>query len=93
MFFLIEVFVSCFFCHSEALSLRPQRASESTLFYLLFAAGGALGSFLIGIASPLVFRFNYDLALTFSRDRAARVAGDVEGRMEPADAVGGGQRR
>jgi protein-L-isoaspartate O-methyltransferase len=45
--------------------LRPARSSESTLFYLLFAAGGALGSFLIGIASPLVFSFNYDLALTF----------------------------
>jgi spermidine synthase len=45
--------------------LRPQRASESTLVYLFFAAGGALGSFLIGIASPLIFSFNYDLALTF----------------------------
>jgi spermidine synthase len=64
-FFLIEVFVSCLFCHTEAYALRPQRSSESTLFYLLFAAGGALGSFLIGIASPLIFSFNYDLALTF----------------------------
>jgi spermidine synthase len=64
-FFLLEVFVSCLFCHTEAYALRPQRSSESTLFYLLFAAGGALGSFLIGIASPLVFSFNYDLALTF----------------------------
>jgi spermidine synthase len=45
--------------------LRPKRASESTLFYLLFAGGGATGSFVIGIACPLVFRFNYDLALTF----------------------------
>lgn len=65
LFFLIEVFVSCFFCHSEAYALRPRRASESTVFYLSFAAGGALGSFLIGIASPLLFRFNYDLAITF----------------------------
>jgi hypothetical protein len=65
LFFLIEVFVSCFFCHSEAVALRPKRTSESTLFYLLFAAGGALGSFVIGIACPLIFRFNYDLALTF----------------------------
>ncbi len=65
IFFLIEVFISCLFCHTEAYTLRPERASESTLFYLLFAAGGALGSFLIGIASPLIFSFNYDLALTF----------------------------
>jgi spermidine synthase len=64
-FFLIEVFFACLFCHTEAYALRPQRSSESTLFYLLFAAGGALGSFLIGIASPLIFSFNYDLALTF----------------------------
>ncbi len=64
-FFLVEVFVSCLFCHTEAYALRPRRPSESTLFYLLFAAGGALGSFFIGIASPLIFSFNYDLALTF----------------------------
>jgi len=64
-FFLMEVFVSCLFCHTEACALRPQRSSESTLFYLLFAAGGALGSFLIGIVSPSIFSFNYDLPLTF----------------------------
>jgi len=64
-FFLIEVFFACLFCHTEACALRPARPSESTLFYLFFAAGGALGSFLIGIASPLLFSFNYDLALTF----------------------------
>ncbi|MFZ0743227.1 MAG: fused MFS/spermidine synthase [Terracidiphilus sp.] len=64
-FFLIEVFISCLFCHTEAYALRPNRTSESTLFYLLFAAGGALGTFLIGIVSPLIFSFNYDLALTF----------------------------
>jgi hypothetical protein len=64
-FFLIEVFISCLFCHTKAYALRPQRSSESTLFYLFFAAGGALGSFLIGIASPLIFSFNYDLAITF----------------------------
>jgi len=64
-FFLVEVFISCLFCHSEAYALRPKRTSESTLFYLLFAAGGALGSFLIGIVSPMIFSFNYDLAITF----------------------------
>lgn len=64
-FFLIEVLVACLFCHTEAYAIRPRRASESTVFYLLFAAGGALGSFLIGIASPLVFSINYDLPLTF----------------------------
>jgi spermidine synthase len=64
-FFLVEVFISCLFCHTEAFALRPERASESTLFYLFFAGGGALGAFLIGIVFPLLFSFNYDLALTF----------------------------
>ena len=63
-FFLIEAFASGLFCHSEAYRLRPRRASESTLFYLLFAAGGALGSFVIGIVFPLLFRFNLDLVIT-----------------------------
>jgi hypothetical protein len=63
-FFLIEAFASCLFCHSEAYRLRPRRASESTMFYLLFAAGGAFGSFLVGIAFPLLFRFNFDLVIT-----------------------------
>jgi hypothetical protein len=64
-FFLIELLVAGLFLHVEAYRLRPQRAAESTVFYLLFAAGGALGSLLIGIVSPLVFSFNYDLAITF----------------------------
>jgi spermidine synthase len=63
-FFLVEAFASCLFCHSEAYRLRPRRTSESTMFYLLFAAGGAMGSFLIGIAFPLLFRFNMDLVIT-----------------------------
>src|SRR5262249_55473653 len=63
-FFLVEAFASCLFCHAEAYRLRPQRASESTKIYLSFAAGGALGSFVIGIAFPLIFRFNIDLVVT-----------------------------
>jgi hypothetical protein len=65
LFFLVELFLACFFCHSAAARLRPQHPSEATLFYLLFAAGGALGSFLVGVASPLVFNYNLDLPITF----------------------------
>ena len=64
-FFLVELFLAGLFCHVEAYRLRPARASESTVFYLMFAAGGALGSFLVGIAAPLIFDFNYDIAVTF----------------------------
>ncbi len=64
-FYLVELFAACLFCHSAAYALRPPRASETTSFYLMFAAGGALGSFVIGIACPLLFSNNYDLALSF----------------------------
>lgn len=63
-FFLVEAFAACLFCHTEAYRFRPRRASESTMFYLLFAAGGALGSFIVGIVFPSLFRFNFDLVIT-----------------------------
>jgi hypothetical protein len=65
LFFLVELFFACIFCHTEAFRLRPARTSQATLFYLLFAAGGAVGSFLIGIAAPLLFDYNLDLPITF----------------------------
>ncbi len=64
-FYLLELFVACLFLHSAAYDLRPRAARGLTGFYLMFAAGGALGSFLIGIASPLIFSANYDLAISF----------------------------
>ncbi len=64
-FYLVEVFVACLFCHVEAFALRPARAAETTLFYLVIAGGGAMGAFLIGIAAPLVFAGNYDVPITF----------------------------
>ena len=74
LFFLSECFIAGLFCHSEAYALRPQRSSETTLFYLLIAAGGACGTFFIGIASPLIFSANYDLAISFFFTAAAAVA-------------------
>jgi spermidine synthase len=65
IFFVLDVFVACLFCHAETYALRPARSSETTLFYLLIAAGGVTGTFLIGIVSPFVFRGNYDLAIAF----------------------------
>jgi hypothetical protein len=63
-FFLLVLFVCGLFLHSEAYSLRPAHRSQSTVFYLLFAAGGAAGAFLIALVFPAVFSFNYDLAVT-----------------------------
>jgi len=65
LFFLIELFLACLFCHGEVYALRPDNPSEATLFYLLIAAGGAAGTFFIGIACPLIFSANYDVSLSF----------------------------
>jgi hypothetical protein len=65
LFFLVEAFLAALFCHAEAYALRPTQSTDTTLFYLLIAAGGAAGTFFIGILSPLIFDANYDLAITF----------------------------
>ncbi len=62
-FVLIELFLAGLFLHSQAYLLRPRRASESTMFYLLFAGGGAVGSFIVALVFPAVFSFNYDVAV------------------------------
>jgi hypothetical protein len=64
-FFLTEMFLACLFCHGETWRLRPADPAESTVFYLLIAAGGAAGSVFIGILCPLLFDANYDIALAF----------------------------
>lgn len=70
-FFLAELFFACLFCHAETYALRPESPSESTLFYLLIAAGGAAGTIFIGIGCPLLFDANYDVALAFLATAAA----------------------
>ena len=65
LFYLAELFVACWFCHAETYRLWPASAERSTVFYLMVAAGGVAGTFFVGIASPLIFRANYDLAIAF----------------------------
>ena len=74
LFFLVECFLAGLFCHAETYALRPQRGAETTLFYLLIAGGGVAGTFFIGIACPLIFSANYDLALSFFVTAALAVA-------------------
>ncbi len=78
-FYLAECFIACYFCHAEAHALRPEalrpvNLSQTTLFYLLIAAGGATGTFFIGIACPLLFSANYDLSLAFLATAAVAAA-------------------
>ena len=72
--FLAELFVAALACHAELYRLRPTQTADATFFYLLIAAGGATGAFLIGIAAPLLFRANYDLSITFALTAAILLA-------------------
>lgn len=65
VFYMVEVFVACWFCHAEAYRLKPDRTDDSTVFYLMVAAGGAAGTFFVAVLSPIIFRANYDLAISF----------------------------
>ncbi len=58
--FCAALFILCVFCHGELHRLRPA-PRYVTSFYLLIAAGGAAGAFLVGIGAPLVFRANYEM--------------------------------
>jgi SAM-dependent methyltransferase len=60
-FFCGTLFIICLFCHAELHRLRPS-PQHATSFYLLIAAGGALGSIFVGVAAPLVFSASYELA-------------------------------
>jgi len=60
LFYSLSLFVLCLGCHAELYRLRPSPRS-ATSFYLLIAAGGALGSVFVGIAAPVIFRANYEL--------------------------------
>ncbi|MBN2294709.1 MAG: fused MFS/spermidine synthase [Pirellulales bacterium] len=48
------MFVCCMVCHGELVKLKPQ-PRYLTKFYLMIAAGGALGGVLVTLGAPLVF--------------------------------------
>jgi hypothetical protein len=49
------LFVCCMVCHGELYRLRPD-PRHLTAFYLLVAAGGALGGFFVAMVAPLVLK-------------------------------------
>jgi hypothetical protein len=49
------LFVCCMVCHGELVLAKPD-PQYATLFYLMVAAGGALGGVLVAIVAPLVLR-------------------------------------
>jgi len=56
------LFVCCMVCHGELYRLKPDPA-RLTLFYLMIAAGGALGGAFVAILAPLIFNDYYELHL------------------------------
>jgi spermidine synthase len=59
--FCLTLFIGAFFCHGELYVRRPS-ARYLTQYYLLIAAGGALGSMFVGVLAPMVFSGSYEMA-------------------------------
>ena len=60
--FALGLFFCCWFCHGELALLRPA-PRYATSYYLIIAAGGALGAIFVGLFAPNVFRGIYELPL------------------------------
>jgi SAM-dependent methyltransferase len=75
--FCLGLFVCCLFCHGELARLRPA-PEQLTTFYLVVAAGGALGAIFVGLIAPVLFSatYEYPLALCFTALAAAAVLWD-----------------
>ena len=54
------LFICCMVCHGELYRLRPD-PRHLTGYYLMIAAGGALGGLFVAIAAPLIFNDYYEL--------------------------------
>ncbi len=60
LIYALGLFVCCMVCHGEAYRLKPDPA-HLTSFYLLIAAGGALGGFMVAVVAPAVFQDYFEL--------------------------------
>ncbi len=65
--YFATMFTVCMVCHGELVRLRPA-ARHLTEFYLLIAAGGALGGALVSLIAPRIFPgfWEWNLALVVS---------------------------
>jgi SAM-dependent methyltransferase len=54
------LFICCMVCHGELYRLRPT-PEKLTRFYLLIAAGGALGGLFVAVVAPVVFTNYFEL--------------------------------
>jgi hypothetical protein len=59
-FYCGGLFICCMVCHGELYRLRPD-ARSLTAFYLMIAAGGALGGVFVAVVAPHLFTDYYEL--------------------------------
>ncbi len=59
VYYSLGLFVCCMVCHGELYRLRPG-AERLTEFYLMVAAGGALGAVFVGVLAPVLFTDYYE---------------------------------
>jgi len=57
------MFVGCMICHGELYQLRPH-PQHLTSFYLMIAAGGAIGGLFVALAAPNLFDNYYEMHLS-----------------------------
>jgi hypothetical protein len=57
------LFVACMVCHGELHRLRPP-VTRHTAFYLMIAAGGALGGAFVALVAPRLFATNGEVVAT-----------------------------
>ena len=58
--FVAALFVSCMVCHGELYRLKPD-PRHLTGYYLMIAAGGALGGLFVAVVAPLIFTDYFEL--------------------------------
>jgi SAM-dependent methyltransferase len=61
--YAIALFVGCMVCHGELYRLKPH-PRHLTSFYLMIAAGGAMGGLFVALVAPYVFTDFYELHLS-----------------------------
>lgn len=64
LFLSVTLFICCMTCHGEMVKSKPT-PRHLTLFYLLVAAGGALGGIFVSLVAPQIFSgyWEYHIAL------------------------------
>ena len=80
--YCLALFIACMVCHGELAARRPP-PERLTSFYLLVAAGGALGGALTGIAAPLALNgpWEYHFAWLAAASLVFYLVSDGDKRM------------